>query len=190
MAEQFMRFVKMEGIGNDYVYVDCLSRPIPSKPSELAKKIADRHFGVGGDGLVLICPPEQSGHDARMRMFNADGSESEMCGNAIRCVAKYLVDQRLAPNDPLIIETGRGPLAVEVEYEGGTVRRARVNMQPPILKSASIPTTLPGDPPIDAPIEVDGRTFNVTGVSMGNPHAVIFVDGPLSDDLVLGWGPK
>jgi diaminopimelate epimerase len=190
MAEQFMRFVKMEGIGNDYVYIDCLSRPIPSKPSELAKKIADRHFGVGGDGLVLICPAEQSGHDARMRMFNADGSESEMCGNAIRCVAKYLVDQRLSPNDPLIIETGRGPLAVEVEHEGGTVRRARVNMQPPILTSASIPTTLPGDPPIDAPIEVDGRTFNVTCVSMGNPHAVIFVGGPLTDDLVLGWGPK
>jgi diaminopimelate epimerase len=185
-----MRFVKMEGIGNDYVYVDCLSRPMPPNPSELAKRIADRHFGVGGDGLVLICPPEIAGHDARMRMFNADGSESEMCGNAIRCVAKYLVDRRLAANDPLIIETGRGPLVIETEVEGGSVRRARVNMQPPILKSSAIPTTLPGDPPIDAAIDVDGRPFQATCISMGNPHAVVFVDGPITDELVLGWGPK
>jgi diaminopimelate epimerase len=163
---------------------------LPHKPSELAKRISDRHFGVGGDGLVLICPPEETGNDARMRMFNADGSESEMCGNAIRCVAKYLVDQRHAPNDTLIIETGRGPLPVEVERSGGAVVRARVNMQPPILKSSAIPTTLSGDPPIDAPIIVDGRTFNVTCVSMGNPHAVVFIDGPITDELVLGWGPK
>jgi diaminopimelate epimerase len=185
-----MRFVKMEGIGNDYVYVDCLDRPVPANIKSLALRIADRHFGVGGDGLVLICPPEQSGHDARMRMFNVDGSESEMCGNAIRCVAKYLVDRRLAANDPLIIETGRGPLTVEVEVENGAVRRARVNMQPPILKASSIPTTLPGDPPIEAPIDVEGRRFKVTCVSMGNPHAVVFVDEDLSDELVLNWGPK
>src|SRR5688572_17068343 len=185
-----MRFVKMHGIGNDYIYVDCLTRPTPANPSEVSRRIADRHFGVGADGLVLICPPEQPGHHARMRMFNADGSESEMCGNAIRCVAKYLVDRGLAPDHSLVIETGRGPLVVGVKAEGGIVRSARVNMRPPILMSASIPTTLPGDPPINAPIEVDGRRFEVTCVSMGNPHAVIFVDEPPSDELVLGWGPK
>jgi len=185
-----MKFVKMEGLGNDYIYVDCLSGNLPPNPRELAKKISDRHFGVGGDGLVLICPPEQPEHHARMRMFNADGSESEMCGNAMRCVAKYLVDRKLAPDHSLVIETGRGPLVVGVMTEKGLVRRARVNMKPPILMSKSIPTTLPGDPPINAPIEVDGGRFEVTCVSMGNPHAVVFVDGPITDELVLGWGPK
>jgi diaminopimelate epimerase len=189
-SESFMRFVKMHGIGNDYIYVDCLSRPVPANPGEVSRRIADRHFGVGADGLVLICPPEQTGHDARMRMFNSDGSESEMCGNAVRCIAKYLVDRRLNANDTLIIETGRGPLKVAVETEGGRVRRATVNMQPPILEAARIPTTLRGNPPIDQPIEVAGRPFNVTCVSMGNPHAVIFLDERPTDEHVLQWGPK
>jgi diaminopimelate epimerase len=185
-----MRFVKMHGIGNDYIYVDCLSRPFPHDPKVVAKKVADRHFGVGADGLVLICPPEQSGHDARMRMFNADGSESEMCGNAVRCIAKYLVDRKLTPNESIILETGRGPLTIAVETESGVVKRATVNMQPPILEAAKIPTTLKGNPPVDQPIDVHGREFLVTAVSMGNPHAVIFVDEPPTDEHVLHWGPK
>jgi diaminopimelate epimerase len=125
-----------------------------------------------------------------MRMFNADGSEAEMCGNAIRCVGKYLFDRRLAANNPIVVETGRGPLVVEIEADGGTAVRARVNMAPPILKSNEIPTALSGDPPIEAPIEVAGRKVFVTCVSMGNPHAVVFVDDGPNDEMVLGLGPK
>jgi diaminopimelate epimerase len=184
-----MRFTKMHGAGNDYVYVDCFNQPMPSDPSALSVRISDRHFGVGGDGLILICPPESSDNDARMRMFNADGGESEMCGNGIRCVAKYLYDHKVVPKTTLKIETGRGPLTLDLETSNGTMRRARVNMRPPILKASDIPTTLPGDPPIDAPLEIAGKTLYVTSVSMGNPHAITYVD-ELSDEWVLGIGPK
>lgn len=179
----------MHGAGNDYIYVDCFSEAPPTDPSSLSQRISDRHFGVGGDGLVLIAPPESDAHDAKMRMFNADGSEAEMCGNAIRCVAKYLYDHRIARKDRLTIETGRGPLTLELEAEHGKMRRATVNMRQPILKSEEIPTTLPGDPPVDVPVEIGGRSFQVTCVSMGNPHAITFVDEP-TDDWVLGIGPK
>jgi diaminopimelate epimerase len=190
LREGPVRFTKMQGAGNDYIYIDCLSRQPPHDPAALARRVSDRHFGIGGDGLVLICPPSQEGRDARMRMFNADGSEAEMCGNAIRCVAKYMYDRRLVANEQLIIETNRGPLTLDLEIKNGLMHRARVNMQPPILRSADIPTTLPGDPPRDAPLKIDGRTFHVTCVSMGNPHAVTFVDEDPSDALVLGIGPK
>jgi diaminopimelate epimerase len=185
-----MRFVKMHGIGNDYIYVDCLSRGVPSNPEELARRLSDRRFGIGGDGLVLICPPESRSHDARMRMFNADGSESEMCGNAVRCIAKYLFDRRLVANNPILLETGRGPLSIQVESKNGLFQKARVNMRPPILSARDIPTTLRGDPVIEQPLHVAGREYRVTCVSMGNPHAVIFVDEDPSDELVLGIGPK
>ena len=145
------------------------------------------HFGVGGDGLVLICPSEVA--DARMRMFNADGSESEMCGNAIRCVAKYLFDHGIARREMLRIETGRGVLALQCDVEGGRVRQVRVNMGAPILKSADIPTTLPGDPPIRQKLTAADKTFEVTCVSMGNPHCVTFVD-EITDDWVLRVGPQ
>ncbi len=119
-----MHFTKMQGAGNDYVYVDCFREPIPQQPDALARKISDRHFGVGSDGLILICRSQQA--DARMRMFNADGSESEMCGNGIRCVAKYVYDHGICRNETLRIETGRGVLALELEVVGGLVRaRAR-----------------------------------------------------------------
>src|SRR5205807_10044614 len=137
-----MRFTKMHGAGNDYVYVDCFAQPIPTDPAALARKIADRHFGVGGDGLILICRSEVA--DARMRMFNADGSEAEMCGNGLRCLAKYVYDHGLARKPRLKIETGRGVLTVDLEVKNDRVSRVRVDMGPPILQSSDIPTTLKG----------------------------------------------
>jgi diaminopimelate epimerase len=183
-----MHFTKMHGIGNDYVYVNCFDVPFPKDPAELARRMADRHFGIGGDGLILICPSDQ-GADARMRMYNADGSESEMCGNGLRCVAKYVYDHGIKRADSLRIQTGRGILAVELELKAGKVDRVRVNMGEPIIEGAKIPTKLPGNPPLDVPLSVDGRTLQVTAVSMGNPHCVTYVE-QATDELVLGLGPK
>lgn len=182
-----MRFTKMHGAGNDYVYVNCFDEPFPENPAELARILSDRHFGIGGDGLILICPSEK-GH-ARMRMFNADGSESEMCGNGVRCVAKYVYDHAIARETTLRIETGAGIRSIELEVENGRARRATVDMGEPILEAARIPTTLVGSPVVNAPLSVGGRTLEVTCVSMGNPHAVTYVD-ELSDAWVLGLGPK
>src|SRR5438093_5479634 len=169
-----MRFTKMHGIGNDYVYVDCVRNPVPPDPPALSRAVSDRHFGVGGDGLILIMPSERA--DARMRMFNADGSEGEMCGNGIRCVAKYLYDHGLARASRVTIETGRGVLELDLETDGASVHRVRVKMGLPIFDPAKIPTLLPGEPPIDALLRVADREWRVTAVSMGNPHAVIYVD--------------
>src|SRR5256886_17271704 len=141
-----MRFTKMKGLGNDYVYIDCFHEKPPRDSAALSRAISDRHFGVGSDGLILICPSERA--DARMRMFNADGSESEMCGNGIRCVAKYVYDHGIDQKPVLTIETGRGVLTLELEIEAGKVRQVCVNMGTPILEGAKIPTTLPGNPPI------------------------------------------
>jgi diaminopimelate epimerase len=182
-----MRFTKMQGAGNDYVYVDCFANPLPHDPAGLSRKISDRHFGVGSDGLILIGPSTRA--DARMRMFNADGSEAEMCGNGIRCVAKYLYDHGLVRKTALSIETGRGVLRLELEVQGGAVHQATVDMGEPILEARRIPTTLAGDPPIQVPLTVDVRSFEVTCVSMGNPHCITFVD-ELADSLILGYGPK
>jgi diaminopimelate epimerase len=187
-----MRFTKMHGIGNDYVYVDCVNNPFPVDPPALSRAISDRHFGVGSDGLILICPSDKA--DARMRMFNADGSESEMCGNGLRCVAKYVHDHNIARKPKLAIETGRGVLTVTLELQHDKVSRATVNMGEPILKSADIPTTLPGDPPINAPLLVAERQFEATCVSMGNPHVVLYVGDQFFQtterDLVAEIGPK
>jgi diaminopimelate epimerase len=183
-----MRFTKMQGIGNDYVYVNCFDEPLPKDISALARQISDRHFGVGGDGLILICPSD-SGADARMRMFNADGSEAEMCGNGLRCVAKYVYDHGIRRNSTLRIQTGRGILDVDLELKNNLVHRARVNMGQPILEAAKIPTRLAGDPPVNVPLTVGGRTLAVTCVSMGNPHCVTFV-AEASDEIVLGLGPQ
>jgi diaminopimelate epimerase len=194
-----MRFTKMHGAGNDYVYVDCFAQPVPGDPAGLARRVADRHFGVGGDGLILICPSEVA--DARMRMFNADGSEAEMCGNGIRCVAKYLYDHGLCRRERLAVETGAGVLSLDLMIEGDRVRRVRVDMGEPVLRPAEIPTTLPGNPlvdggslveggpVVDVDLPVAGRTLKVTCVSMGNPHCVTFVE-KLSDAWVLDVGPK
>jgi diaminopimelate epimerase len=175
-----MRFTKMHGAGNDYVYVDCFQEPFPDDPSGLARRMADRHFGVGGDGLILICPSRVA--DARMRMFNADGSEAEMCGNGVRCVAKYLYDHGIKRAESLKVETGNGVLSLDLEVADGRVRRVRVGMGEPRLEADKIPTTLPGNPVVDVPL-------TVTCVSMGNPHCITYIDR-LEDDWVLGLGPK
>src|SRR5438876_1568551 len=182
-----MRFTKMHGAGNDYVYIDCFNNPMPADPASLSRAISDRHFGVGSDGLILICPSDKA--DARMRMFNADGSEAEMCGNGVRCVAKYVYDHGLVRKPALTVETGRGVLALELEISGGGVRQVRVDMGEPILEAARIPTTLPGNPPLDVPLQAEDCTFRVTCVSMGNPHCVTFVDA-IGDKLVHGIGPR
>jgi diaminopimelate epimerase len=182
-----MRFTKMQGCGNDYVYVDCVNGKAPRDPAALSRAISDRHFGVGSDGLILICPSETA--DARMRMFNADGSEAEMCGNGLRCVAKYVHDHGVARKPKLAIETGRGVLSVDLEIRSGKVERACIDMGAPILQASDIPTTLPGNPPKDVSLNIDGTELRVTCVSMGNPHAVAFVP-EITDHLVLGIGPK
>src|SRR4051795_13067003 len=180
-----MRFTKMQGCGNDYVYVNCFQEKVPADLPKLAKAISDRHFGVGGDGLILICPSERA--DARMRMFNADGSEAEMCGNGIRCVAKFVYDHGIAKKPTLTIETGRGVLTLDVEVHAGKVHQVRVDMGEPILDAAKIPTTLPGHPPLE--VALPGFDFKATCVSMGNPHCVIFVDA-ITDQQIHVIGPK
>jgi diaminopimelate epimerase len=179
-----MRFTKMHGIGNDYVYVDCFRQPPPRDPAGLSRVVSDRHFGVGGDGLILIAPSERA--DARMRMFNADGSESEMCGNGIRCVAKYVYDHGLAVKPRLTIETGRGILTLDLEVKDGRVRRVTVDMGTPILEAEKVPTTLPGPRVVNQPLPAilgadDERKLagcgldpRLTCVSMVNPHAVLY----------------
>ncbi|MEN6498557.1 MAG: diaminopimelate epimerase [Thermoguttaceae bacterium] len=187
-----MLFTKMHGAGNDYVYINCFAEALPEHPDELARRIADRHFGVGGDGIILICPSPVA--DARMRMFNADGSEAEMCGNGVRCVAKYVYDHGISRNKTLKIETGRGVLTLDLEIVDDRARRVRVDMGEPILEPAQIPTTLkgdrsrPGNPVVNAELNVCGRQLHVTCVSMGNPHCITFVD-ELNDEWVHGIGP-
>jgi diaminopimelate epimerase len=176
-----MKFVKMQGLGNDYVYVDLFQERLPQPPELLARAISDRHFGVGSDGLILIEPTERA--DARMRMFNADGSESEMCGNGVRCVAKYVHDHGIAAKPRLSIETGRGVLTLDLEIIAGRAERVRVDMGTPILESSRIPTTLAGDPPVDEFFRIGDVDLAVTAVSMGNPHAVAFVDDVASFPL-------
>jgi diaminopimelate epimerase len=182
-----MKFTKMHGAGNDYVYVNCFEEPYPSDVTDLAQKISDRHRGVGGDGLILICPSDQA--DARMRMFNADGSEAEMCGNGVRCVAKYVYDHGIAAKEQLKIETGAGILDLEVFTEQGKVIQVKVDMGEPILDGLQIPTLWSENPVVAKALNIGTRSFNATCVSMGNPHCVIFVP-EISDDLVLGEGPN
>jgi diaminopimelate epimerase len=182
-----MRFTKMHGCGNDYIYVDCFREKMPRDPAALSQAVSHRHFGIGADGLILICPSDKA--DARMRMFNVDGSEAEMCGNGLRCVAKYVYDHDIARKSRLTIETGRGLLTVDLHIQSGKAERVRVNMGQPILQASDIPTSLPGNPPINVPITVDGTTLQFTCVSMGNPHAVAFVP-EITDRLVHVIGPK
>jgi diaminopimelate epimerase len=179
-----MKFTKMHGIGNDYVYVNGFEEPVDDPPA-VARRVADRHFGVGGDGLILILPSDKA--DVRMRMFNADGSESEMCGNGIRCVAKYAYDHRLTRNNPMRVETGRGVLTLALKVVEGKTREVTVNMGEPILEAEKIPTTLACERVIDHTIS-DAELFDrrlawikdsgcgdrMTCVSMGNPHVVLF----------------
>ena len=170
-----LRFTKMHGIGNDYIYFNAFDQEIPD-PAELSRQLSDRRFGIGGDGIILICPSDIA--DAKMRMFNEDGSEGKMCGNGIRCVAKYLYDYALVPEDQttVTVETLSGIKTIELTVEDGEAVAARVDMGAAILSPADIPVIFDGESMIDQPLDVDGEVYRVTAVSMGNPHCVTFVD--------------
>jgi len=182
-----MKFTKMHGIGNDYVYVDCFKEHV-ADPAQTAIKVSDRHFGIGSDGLILIMPSDKA--DVRMRMFNADGSESEMCGNGVRCVAKYAYDRGLSKSNPMRVETGRGVLPITLRLVEGIVREATVNMGRPeadelekIPVIASMLADGCGNPVWGIPDKRGEIIAHATFVSMGNPHAIIFVDDVASIDL-------
>jgi len=169
-----MRFTKMHGLGNDYVYVDGSTQRLED-PSELARAISDRHFGVGGDGLILILPSDSA--DVGMRMFNADGSEGEMCGNGIRCVAKYAYDHGLAKANPMRVATRAGVKTIHLVIgRDDKVAAATVDMGEPILEPESIPIKMPMKRIVDAPLRVSQHALKITCLSMGNPHAVIYTD--------------
>ncbi|WP_127584341.1 diaminopimelate epimerase [Paenibacillus koleovorans] len=176
-----MNFTKMQGLGNDFIVIADRAE-LPADHAELAKRWCDRHFGIGADGVVYILPSEKA--DFSMRIINADGSEAEQCGNAIRCVAKYVFDRGLTEKRELTIETiGAGVQPVQLQVEAGHTVSVRVNMGEPILEGLRIPTTLDMNPVIDRPIYADGADFRFTAVSMGNPHSVIFVEDAPSFDL-------
>ena len=184
-----MKFTKMHGAGNDYVSVDCFREELPKDLPGLARQMSHRHFGIGADGLILIHPSELA--DARMQMFNADGSESEMCGNGIRCVAKFVHDHGIAVKPSLTIETGAGVLDIKLNVgDDRKVDTVTVDMGKPELEAAKIPTTLAESGNIvDLEVEFAGQSFHATCVSMGNPHCILFVE-KATDELVLGLGPK
>ena len=168
-----MKFTKLHGCGNDYVYVNLFEETIEN-PAELSIEISDRHFGIGSDGLITIGPSEVA--DFRMRIYNADGSEAEMCGNGIRCVAKYVYDHKLTDKTEITVESGAGIKTLKLFVEDGKVAQVRVDMGEPILTPDLIPVVADGEKVIDEEIEVCGKIWKMTCVSMGNPHAVVFVD--------------
>ena len=181
-----LNFTKMHGAGNDYVYVDGFANGVLDNASEVAKIVADRHKGIGGDGLILINPSTVA--DARMEMYNADGSRAEMCGNGIRCVAKYVYDHGIESSEQLKIETDNGVLALDLSVEDGKVDLVKVNLGEPILSGTEIPTKLDLPQVVNEKIVAGDREFSFTSVSMGNPHCVIFVP-ELTDALVETYGP-
>ena len=168
-----MKFTKMQGIGNDYVYVNCFEESVDD-PERVSQIVSDRHFGIGSDGLVLIMPSEKA--DFRMRIFNADGSEAMMCGNATRCIGKYVYDNKLTDKTSVTLETNSGIKYLTLFPENGVVKTVNVDMGMAVLKPSEIPMTAEGENFISRPITVNGSEYTVTAVSMGNPHAVTFVD--------------
>lgn len=169
-----MKFYKMHGIGNDYIYFDCMKKELKN-PEELAIKLSDRHFYIGGDGIILLCPSDIA--DCKMRMFNADGSEGRMCGNGIRCIGKLARDLGYVTGDTCTVETLSGVKTLQFFYDNkGKVSEVKVDMGKAVLSGKDIPSTFDGESVINAPLEVDGKTYGVTLVSMGNPHCVIFTD--------------
>lgn len=167
-----MKFTKMQGCGNDYVYVNCFEEKVEN-PSKVAQIVSDRHFGIGSDGLILICPSDVA--DFRMRMYNADGSESEMCGNGIRCVGKYVFDYGLTDKKKVTVETGAGIKELEFTIENGKVSLVKVDMGEPILKASDVPVVSDKEQVINEEIVVNGTSWKMTCVSMGNPHAVVYI---------------
>jgi len=181
-----IEFTKMHGCGNDYIYINCFEQEIDN-PERLSVILSDRHFGIGGDGIVLILKSDVA--DAKMRMFNSDGSEGKMCGNAIRCVGKYLYDNGMVRKNELKIETLSGIKTLRLNTEDGLVSTVRVDMGKAELNPSKIPVNLPGDKIIDHPLNVGGNIYHITCVSVGNPHAVVFCDDLTSLDLA-DIGPK
>lgn len=175
-----MKFTKMHGLGNDYVYVDTFEQSVPD-PAAMAIAVSRPHFGVGADGLVLIGPSTEA--DYAMRMFNADGSEGEMCGNAVRCIGKYVHDRGLTAKTRVTLATRGGIKTLELRLQGGSVEQVTVDLGEPALGPASLPVTLAGAQVLNHPLSIDGQTHHITCVSMGNPHAVIFVDDPRAVDV-------
>lgn len=168
-----MKFTKMHGIGNDYVYVNCFRETV-NDPAEVAKKISDRHFGIGSDGLILIKPSDAA--DFEMDMYNADGSRGAMCGNGIRCVAKYVYDYGLTDKTSITVNTLSGIKYLDLTVRDGKAVQVRVNMGAPVLEAAKIPILFDKEQVISEPIRVENREYRITGVSMGNPHAVTYID--------------
>lgn len=182
-----MKFTKMHGCGNDYIYIDCFKETVTNE-SELAVKLSDRHFGIGGDGIILI--KKGTAADFEMVMYNPDGTRAEMCGNAIRCVAKYVFDNGYTDKTSFSIESMGAVKYIDVTVENGEVVLARVDMGAPILKSADVPVNSNNEKVISEKITVAGREFNMTCVSMGNPHAVMFIEEHPSDFDLDFYGAK
>ena len=182
-----MKFTKMQGLGNDYVYVNCFEEKIENPPA-VARYVSDRHFGIGSDGLIMINPSEVA--DFEMEMYNADGSRGEMCGNGIRCVAKYVYDYGLTDKTTITIETKGGIKELDLTVEDGKVTWVKVDMEAPITKASQIPAIYDDlDEVIDQPVIVDGKEYNITCISMGNPHAIVYMDD-LKDLDIEKIGPK
>lgn len=182
-----MKFTKMHGCGNDYIYVDGAREIIPAeRKSEVVKFLSDRHFGIGGDGVIFINPSDVA--DFEMEMYNMDGSRSEMCGNGIRCVGKYVYDHGLTRKTSLSIVSCGKIKYLELSVEDGRVTKVRVNMGSPVLEAAEIPVVASQSPVVDTPIAVDGREYRMTCVSMGNPHAIVYVDEMIDDETMAKIG--
>lgn len=180
-----MKFTKMHGIGNDYVYVNCFEESVKN-PAEVSKFVSDRHFGIGSDGLILISPSAIA--DFRMNIYNADGSQAEMCGNGIRCVAKYVYDYGLTDKTEISVETLAGIKYLRLQVENGKVANVEVNMGAPILEPKEIPVAVEESPVVNVPVEVKGKIYHMTCVSMGNPHAIIFMNN-VKDLDIAAIGP-
>lgn len=180
-----MKFTKMHGIGNDYVYVNCFEESVKN-PAEVSKFVSDRHFGIGSDGLILISPSAIA--DFRMNIYNADGSQAEMCGNGIRCVAKYVYDYGLTDKTEISVETLAGIKYLRLQVENGKVASVEVNMGAPILEPKEIPVAVEESPVVNVPVEVKGKIYHMTCVSMGNPHTIIFMNN-VKDLDIAAIGP-
>ena len=182
-----LQFTKMHGLGNDYVYMDAINQKIENR-SELAKFVSDRHFGIGSDGLILICPSEKA--DFRMQMFNQDGSEAEMCGNGIRCVGKFVYDKGLTKKETITVETLAGIKTLVMTAKNGKIETARVDMGEPILEPEKIPVISNEKPVKNLKLEVEDKDFTFTCVSMGNPHAVTFINEDVNKFDICKYGAK
>lgn len=181
-----MEFTKMQGCGNDYVYVNGFENKIDN-PNKLSEIVSDRHFGIGSDGLIVINPSEKA--DFKMSMYNADGSEGKMCGNGIRCVAKYVYDNKMTDKTTITVETLSGIKTLELNVKNDKVETVKVNMGTPILLPKDVPVVSDKDKVVDEPIVIDDKEYRITCVSMGNPHAITFIDN--TDDLKIETiGPK